>query len=96
MAASGEVKMDICANTGIHSSETAIKMLLAGAKAVEIASLPIKEGFGSITRMNNGIKEWMERHGFEHISDFCGHLAQESNEEGYKWERTQFLKTINK
>ena len=46
--------------------------------------------------MNNGIKEWMERHGFEHISDFCGHLAQESNEEGYKWERTQFLKTINK
>ena len=93
---SGEVKMDICANTGIHSSETAIKMLLAGAKAVEIASLPIKEGFGAITRMNNGIKEWMERHGFEHISDFCGHLAQESNEEGYKWERTQFLKTINK
>ena len=93
---SGEVRMDIAANTGIHSGETAVKMLLAGAKAVEIASLPIKEGFGSITRMNNDIKAWMERQGFEKISDFCGKLAQENNDEGYKWERTQFLKIISR
>lgn len=93
---SGEVKMDIAANTGIHNGETAIKMLLAGAKAVEVASLPIKEGFGSITRMNNEIKAWMEKHGYERISDFCGKLAQENNDEGYKWERTQFLKIISR
>ena len=93
---SGEVKMDICANTGIHSSETAIKMLLAGAKAFEVASLPIKEGFGSITRLNNEIKAWMERHNFNSISDFCGRLAQEESSDGYKWERTQFLKIISR
>lgn len=93
---SGEVRMDICSNTGIHNSETAIKMLLAGAKAFEVASLPIKEGFGSITRLNNEIKAWMEKHNFEKISDFCGKLAQEGNEEGYKWERTQFLKIISR
>ena len=93
---SGEVKMDICANTGIHTSETAIKMLLAGAKAFEVASLPIKEGFGSITRLNNGIKAWMEAHNFNSISDFCGRLAQEESSEGYKWERTQFLKIISR
>lgn len=93
---SGEVKMDICSNTGIHSGETAVKMLLAGAKAVEVASCPINEGFGAITRINNEIAAWMEKKGFEKISDFCGRLAQETNEEGYKWERTQFLKLISK
>lgn len=93
---SGEVKMDICANTGIHNSSTAIKMLLAGAKAFEVASLPIKEGFGSITSLNNEIKAWMERHNFDSISDFCGRLAQEESEDGYKWERTQFLKIISR
>ena len=93
---SGEVKMDICANTGIHSSETAIKMLLAGAKAFEVASLPIKEGFCSITRLNNEMKAWMERHNFNSISDFCGRLAQEESSDGYKWERTQFLKIISR
>ena len=72
------------------------KSWVAGAKAFEVASLPIKEGFGSITRLNNEIKAWMERHNFDSISDFCGRLAQEESEDGYKWERTQFLKIISR
>lgn len=91
---SGEVQMDICANTGIHSAETAIKMLLSGAKSVEICSAVIKNGYEAISEMNSGILSWMEKNGYNTISDFAGKLAQERNKEGYKWERTQFLKTI--
>lgn len=92
---SGEVKMDICANTGIHCGTTAVKMLLAGAKAVEVATVLLKEGVGSITKMNEIISSWMDEHGYASIDEFCGKVAQERNAEGYRWERTQFYNVIS-
>ena len=92
---SGETRMDYCGNTGIHSGESVVKMLLAGAKAVEVCSAVIKEGFGAIGRMNSFLEEWMKKHGYSSLSDFTGLLAQENRKDGYNWERTQFLKTIS-
>ena len=91
---SGEVKMDLAGNTGIHTGETVVKMLLAGAPACEICTAIVKNGFSVISKMNEDIEAWMKRHGFSSVNDFKGRLAQEKSEEGYKWERTQFLKTI--
>ncbi len=92
---SGDVNMDLAGNTGIHDGATIIKMLLAGAPACEICTAVIKQGFGVIQKMNSDIEEWMGRHGYSSIKDFKGLLAQENTDEGYKWERTQFLKTIS-
>ena len=91
---SGEVKMDLIANTGIHSAESAIKMILAGAKSFEICSVVMEKGYKAITDINDGILSWMEKHGYNTIFDFAGKLAQEMHSEGYEWERTQFLRTI--
>ncbi len=91
---SGEVKMDIIANTGIHDANTAIKMLLAGARSFEVCSVVIDKGYKAIEEINAGIASWMRTKGYESIFDFCGKLAQERSDEGYQWERTQFLRTI--
>ncbi len=91
---SAEVGLDIAANTGIHDAETAVKMLLAGAKAVEICSVVIKKGFGEIAAMNEGIKAFMDKKGYSDIAGFTGLLAQENRADGDAWERVQFLKTI--
>lgn len=92
---SGECSMDFCGNTGIHSGESAVKMLLAGAKAVEICSAIIKSGFGVIGDINAFIEGWMKKHGYSSLDDFTGILAEENRRDGYNWERTQFLKTIS-
>lgn len=91
---SAEVGLDIAANTGIHDASSAVKMILAGAKAVEICSVVIKNGFDAISEMNDGIRSFMDRKGYSHISDFTALLAQENREDGDAWERVQFLKTI--
>lgn len=91
---SGEIGMELCANTGVHSAKTLIKMLLAGANAVEVCSVLMKEGSQKISEMNKGLSDWMDKNGFEHVSDFVGKMAQENNKLGYNWERTQFLKMI--
>ena len=45
------VKTDIVASTGIHDGKALIKMLLAGATAVQVASTLYKNGFGRINNM---------------------------------------------
>ena len=91
---SGEIKADLCGNTGIHDGATAVKMLLSGAKAVEVCTAVIQKGFSVIGEINSFISGWMEKHGFSSCSDFIGLLSQEHIADGWKWERTQFLKTI--
>ncbi len=91
---SGEIKADMCGNTGIHDGASAVKMLLSGAKAVEICTAIIQQGFSVIGKINAFIEDWMQRHGYSSLSAFTGLLSQEHIENGWMWERTQFLKTI--
>lgn len=91
---SGDIKADIAANTGVHSSDSAVKMILAGASAVEICSVLLEKGVEAIGDMNRGISDYMDRHGFENIDSFKARLSQERLKEGNIWERVQFLKTI--
>ncbi|MBO4394556.1 MAG: dihydroorotate dehydrogenase-like protein [Spirochaetales bacterium] len=88
-------KMDFAGNTGVHSADTVIKMLLAGAKAVELCSVLMKNGLGTIAGMLCKIEHWMDEKGFKSVSDFRGKLAQENmSADGAYWERTQYMRTL--
>ena len=89
-------KVDFAATTGIHSADTVIKMILAGAKTVELCSVLMKNGLSTIGGMLCKIERWMEEKGYKSLSDFRGKLAQENMEGGAYWERTQYMRTLNK
>lgn len=91
---SEELRYDICASTGIHSGETVIKQLLAGAKAVQLCSILMKSGLSKVAKMQEEISTWMDAHEFAHISDFNGQLAQERIDDPARWERTQYMRTL--
>ena len=86
--------IDFAGNTGIHSADTVIKMLLAGAKAVELCSVLMKNGLGAIAGILCKIERWMEEKGYKSVSDFRGKLAQENMADGAYWERTQYMRTL--
>lgn len=88
---SGSVACNLAATTGVHSAETALKFFLAGASAIQVASVLYKEGPGSITRMNEGISDWMDQNGYASLSDFKGSLSQSATA-SQAWERVQFMK----
>lgn len=88
---SGGLVCNLAATTGIHTAETALKFILAGASAVQIASVLYKEGPGAITEMNNGISNWMDQNGYASLNDFKGTLSQ-SVSSVQAWERVQFMK----
>ncbi len=86
------VKCDLAASTGIHDGSGVIKQLLAGARAVQVASVLYQKGFQEIGTMLNELESWMDRHNYQAIDDFRGKLsvAQTSNPAVY--ERIQFMK----
>lgn len=89
---SGTIKTDFAASTGVHSGEDAVKLLLAGASVVQVASAIYKKGPSAITEMNQFIAEWMKKHEYKLISDFKGKLSFTSMQNPAAWERTQFMR----
>ncbi|KAF0128285.1 MAG: dihydroorotate dehydrogenase (fumarate) [Bacteroidetes bacterium] len=89
---STKVQCDIAASTGIHDGKAVIKQLLAGAKAVQIASVLYKKGFKEITIMLDEIQTWMVQHNFKSLDQFIGRMSVKEAENPAAYERVQFMK----
>ena len=87
--------MDIAASGGIADGAAMVKALLAGASAVEVCSALYWQGSEGIQKMMVFLSEWMERHGYESISQFRGRLNAKEGNAMDKFERTQFFNNFS-
>ncbi len=89
-----QVKCDLAATTGIHDGPAVIKNLLAGAKAVQIATTIYQNGPQHINLMLDQIKEWMKTHKFKTPADFIGKLSYKhsKNQDQAIYGRSQFMR----
>ncbi len=87
---SAKADCPIAATTGIHNAETALKLLLAGASAVQVASVLYTDGIDAITKMNEGITRWMDAKSYKTIADFKGKLSIQAKN-AVTYERVQFM-----
>jgi len=86
------VNCSLAATTGVHDGNGLVKLLLAGADVVQIASTLYYNEFGVVQAMVDFLTEWMETHEFETIDEFRGMLASESIGNPAAYERVQFMK----
>lgn len=89
---SDKVDCDLCASTGIHDGVGVVKMILAGAKAVQMVSAMYIEGIQVIKEANKFLLQWMDNHNYQTIEDFRGKLSQKQINDPAFYERVQFLK----
>lgn len=89
---SSHVSCDLAASTGVHDGKGLIKQLLAGAKAVQIASVLYKKGFKEIEQMLETLENWMERKNYNRLSDFIGIMSVAETKNPAAYERVQFMK----
>mgnify|MGYP006288840247 CR=1 FL=1 len=90
----GQIGCDISATTGVKSAKDVIKLLLAGASSVQIASLLYQKGIDSIIDITNELKSWMNDKKFEKISDFQGKLSFKNTKTPDEYLRAQFMEKI--
>lgn len=94
---SGELEIDLVASGGIRDSLSAIKQLLAGAVAVQVASaLYSSKGLGAIQELLNSLQEWMEDKNFAALDEFRGHLNHINSPRPETYVRAQYLKAYAK
>ncbi len=73
--ASGRVGCDLAASGGVRKAEEVIKLILAGAAAVQIVSLLLRQGWKALSELIEGIQSWMEKKGFHSVEEFRGLLS---------------------
>lgn len=90
----GNTNADIISSTGIMSGKDVIKMILAGAQAVQITSTVYGNGIGHIRKMLGEMDGWMKEHKHPNLADFRGKVAQLRAEDPWHFERGQYIKAI--
>ncbi|MBN2736047.1 MAG: dihydroorotate dehydrogenase-like protein [Spirochaetales bacterium] len=92
----GELKGSVCASTGILDSHDVIRMLLAGADAVQMVSGLYANGVEHIATLINEISQWMEKKDYEKIDDFKGKLSRKNlgQKDAWIYKRTQYVKML--
>lgn len=88
----GRLEGDIAATTGVHDGAGVVKMLLAGAAVVQVASVLYQRRVEHLSSMNAELRAWMERQGFERLDKFCGKMRQQTWPDGAAYDRVQFMK----
>jgi dihydroorotate dehydrogenase (fumarate) len=86
------VSCDLAASTGVHDGTALIKQILAGANAVQVASTVYKNGKGQIGEMLKTLEAWMQKKGYNSLSDFRGKMSQAKSSNPAAYERVQFMK----
>lgn len=89
----GRVRCELAAGTGVHDGAGVVKMLLAGASAVQVCSTLYQNGPEHLGTIVREVGEWMERKDLERIAQFRGSLSQKHVENPAAYERVQFMKT---
>ncbi len=84
--------VEISASTGVHDGEAAIKMLLAGAKTVQVCSTLYKNGIDELTKIIQEISDWMDKKNYERVADFRGIMSYKDIKDPSIYERAQFMK----
>jgi dihydroorotate dehydrogenase (fumarate) len=90
----GTIHADICSSTGIYSGETAVKMILAGASAVQTVSALFRKGTGHPRTLLSGIEKWMEEKGCATLADFKGRLSRRHSSDPWAYTRAQYVRLL--
>lgn len=90
----GRVPCDLAGTTGTHDSAAVIKQILAGAGAVQIASVLYQNGMECVGEMLQGIETWMKAHDIEGCKQMRGALSQQLGHDPAAYERLQYIKNL--
>ena len=90
----GKVNVSLAATTGVQSAVEVIKYILAGADVVMTASSLYKHGIPHLKKMNNELRDWMYKMGFDNIASFKGIMSQQQISDPAAYERSNYIKIL--
>jgi dihydroorotate dehydrogenase (fumarate) len=90
----GETTADLCCSTGIFTGREVIKMILAGAQAIQTVSALYRHGPGHIRTMLSEVEAWMAQKGYATLADFRGKLSRRHLADPWAYTRAQYARLL--
>jgi dihydroorotate dehydrogenase (fumarate) len=87
-------RVSLAASTGVHTTEDVLKVLLAGADVAMMTSALLRNGPDHLRPVEVGLRDWMDRHGYETVDQLRGRLSQRSVPNPAAFERSNYIKTL--
>ncbi|MBN1895311.1 dihydroorotate dehydrogenase-like protein [bacterium] len=90
----GQTDADLAVTGGVHTAGDIAKCVLAGASAVMVASALLEGGPARAGIMLRELGEWVERKGFQSLTEMKGNLSHQSIAEPAAYERANYMKVL--
>ncbi len=90
----GRLSVDLAITSGIHTSQDAIKGLMAGAKVTMMASELLQNGVRRIGQVLNDLTTWLTDHEYESVMQMIGAMSQKHCAEPAAFERANYMKML--
>jgi dihydroorotate dehydrogenase (fumarate) len=90
----GKIKANLAATTGIHEAPDVLKSVMAGADAVQLASVLLKRGVKHIEVILKDMVKWMEEKEYASLQQMKGSMSYQSIAEPAAYTRANYMKTL--
>ena len=79
----------------VHNADDALKMLLAGADVVHMASALLRRGPQVLTEVLEGMTRWMEAREYDSVSQLKGSMSQQNLPDPSAFARASYLHALD-
>ncbi len=91
----GRTRLTLAATGGVHGAAEALKLLLAGADVVHLASCLLRDGPGRLADILRGMADWMEAHEYESVAQLKGSLSQRNHPDPAAYARESYIQVLD-
>ena len=89
----GRIDVSLAATGGVHTTEDAVKAILAGADVVAMTSALLRDGVGRVREVRDGVAAWLDEQDLS-LAEARGRLSQVACGNPRAYERAQYVDTV--
>jgi dihydroorotate dehydrogenase (fumarate) len=93
---SGQLEADLAATGGVHTTEDAVRMIMAGASVAMLCSALLRNGIGRLGEIATGVSDWLDLHGHASIDDVRGVMSLARHDTPEDFKRAGYAKVLNR
>jgi dihydroorotate dehydrogenase (fumarate) len=91
----GRTRLTLAATGGVHSQDEALKLLLAGADVVHLASCLLQHGPDKLTEILASMAHWMEEKEYDSVAQLKGSMSQKNLPDPTVLARASYLRVLD-
>jgi dihydroorotate dehydrogenase (fumarate) len=90
----GRIHASMAATSGVDGPEDVVKLLMVGADVTMLCSTLLRNGISRLRHIEDGFREWMEKHEYESVQQMKGSMSQLRSPDPSAFERAQYMRAV--